>query len=110
MNPMTGEGIFYAVLSGALAGVSARRGVAAGAAYRRALRRHLAGHLRHTATAARLARTLGVVDAAVQAAGDDQLVFDDLVDLGLGDGRLRPRTLGAIGRSYVSARPRRVAS
>lgn len=101
VNPMTGEGIFYAVLSGALAGASAGRGADAGAAYRRSLRRHLSGHLRHTSTAAWLASTVRVVDAAVQAAGDDQRVFDDLVDLGLGDGRLTPRTLAAIGRESV---------
>ena len=36
VNPLTGEGIYYAVLSGALAGAAARYGSAAGAAYRQA--------------------------------------------------------------------------
>ena len=37
INPLTGEGIFYAVLSGGLAGAAAVSGAAAGQAYRRAL-------------------------------------------------------------------------
>jgi hypothetical protein len=35
------------------------------------------------------------MDAAVRAAVDSQPVFDDVVALGLADGRLTPRTLGA---------------
>ena len=46
INPLTGEGIFYAVLSGALAGAAAVRGAGAGAAHRRALHERLAAHLR----------------------------------------------------------------
>jgi hypothetical protein len=35
------------------------------------------------------------MDAAVRAAAADQRVFDDVVDLGLADGRLTTRTLAA---------------
>jgi geranylgeranyl reductase family protein len=98
INPLTGEGIFYAVLSGALAGAAAVHGPAAGAAYRRALHRRLGRHLRHSSTASWLSRWPRVMDAAFRAAADDQRVFDDVVDLGLADGRLTARTLTSAAR------------
>jgi geranylgeranyl reductase family protein len=106
INPFTGEGIFYAVLSGALAGASAARaGARAAVAYRDALRRRLGRHLRHSGFAARLTRSAAVIDAAIRAADADQRVFDAIVELGLGDGLLTARTLGAIaGRLRRSVR------
>ncbi len=108
VNPMTGEGIYYAVLSGALAGeaaVGAADGRAdpgdPGRAYRTALRAALGRHLRHTDVAARLARSHRVVRAGVLAAQRDQRVFDDLVELGLGRGLLGPRLLGGLGRALI---------
>jgi geranylgeranyl reductase family protein len=98
INPLTGEGIFYAVLSGALAGAAAVRGSDAGAAYRRALAARLGRHLRHSSTASWASRWPRVMDAVFRAAGADQRVFDDVVDLGLADGRLTARTLGAAAR------------
>jgi geranylgeranyl reductase family protein len=98
INPLTGEGIFYAVLSGALAGAAAVRGGAAGAAYREALRRRLGRHLLHSSTASWASRWPRVMDAVFRAAADDQRVFDDVVDLGLADGRLTARTLTAATR------------
>jgi flavin-dependent dehydrogenase len=94
---MTGEGIFYAVLTGVLAGRAAAAAVqdgrpaSAGAAYRRSVRRALAGHLRHTWAASRLTRHEPVVTAGIRASASDRGVFDDLVEIGLGDGRLTPR-------------------
>jgi geranylgeranyl reductase family protein len=98
INPLTGEGIFYAVLSGALAGTAALRGAAAGTAYRRALRERLGRHLLHSSTASWASRWPRVMDAVFRAAADDQRVFDDVVDLGLADGRLTARTLTAAAR------------
>ncbi|MGJ7441847.1 NAD(P)/FAD-dependent oxidoreductase [Aquipuribacter sp. MA13-6] len=97
INPMTGEGIYYAVLSGACAGAAA---VAPdpGRAYRRMLQQRLGRHLRHTTAAAALSARLPVVPAGVAAAAADPQVFDDLVELGLGRGLLTPRTLlGTVG-------------
>jgi flavin-dependent dehydrogenase len=99
INPLTGEGIFYAVLSGALAGRAARRGADAGRAYRRALRDRLGRHLRHSSAAARLSAWPRLMDAAFRAAGADQRVFDDVVALGLADGLLTARTLGSTIRA-----------
>ena len=99
VNPLTGEGIYYAVLSGALAGAAAARasatgdGAAAGAAYRWALGRELGRHLRHTTAAALLTRHRPLLAAGVRAAAARPPVFDDLVELGLGRGLLRPRVL-----------------
>jgi flavin-dependent dehydrogenase len=98
INPLTGEGIFYAVLSGALAGAAAAHGPDAGLAYRRALGRRLGRHLTHSSAAAWVSRWPGLMDAAFRAAAADQRVFDDVVDLGLADGRLTPRTLTAATR------------
>jgi flavin-dependent dehydrogenase len=94
VNPLTGEGIYYAVLSGALAGRAAV-GAAGdpGRAYRAALRTALGRHLRHTTAAAALARRRRVVDAGVAAARTDGAVFGDLVELGLGRGLVTPRLL-----------------
>jgi len=116
VNPMTGEGIYYAVLSGACAGAAAvgwaggrvggsaasdpgaaggdpRPGGDPGAAYRRELRRRLGRHLRHTSTAAVLARRPWVVDGALRGATRHPAAFDALVELGLGEGLLTPGAL-----------------
>ncbi|MDT5043744.1 MAG: hypothetical protein QOE51_4729 [Actinoplanes sp.] len=97
INPFTGEGIFYAVLSGSLAGAAAAAGPdRALPAYRQALRNQLGRHLRHSGAAARLSRWPQVVDAAVRAADRDQAVFDRMVGLGLGAGVFDLRTIGCI--------------
>jgi geranylgeranyl reductase family protein len=103
INPFTGEGIFYAVLSGALAGAAAAESPARAAArYAEALRVRLGRHLRHSSAAAWLARRRSIVDGAVRAADRDQRVFDTLVQLGLGDGLLNAPTLTAIARRLPS--------
>ena len=98
INPLTGEGIFYAVLSGALAGAAAVGGGDAGSAYRTGLRRRLGRHLMHSSTASWASRWPRVMDAVFRAAAGDQRVFDDVVRLGLADGRLTGRTLTAAAR------------
>jgi geranylgeranyl reductase family protein len=100
VNPLTGEGIYYAVLSGVLAGRAAvSRAEDPGRAYAAVLRRELGRHLRHTTVATRLARRRRVVDAGVAAARADPRVFDALVELGLGRGLLGPRVLGGLARA-----------
>ncbi len=97
VNPFTGEGIFYAVLSGALAGAAAAGSPHAAAdRYAAALRRRLGRHLRHSSAVAGLARWRPVVDAVVGAAARDARVFRTLVELGLGDGRLDLRTVAGM--------------
>lgn len=102
INPFTGEGIFYAVLSGALAGAAAAGGPARVAErYRDALRRRLGRHLRHSGVAARLTRRPWAVDAAMGAAARDGAVFDRMVGLGVEDGVLDLRTVGHIAGGLV---------
>ena len=102
VNPMTGEGIYYAVLSGVLAGRAAAgavrtgRTAGAGSTYRRSVRRALAGHLRHTWLASHLTRHEAVVSAGIRASASSRAVFDDLVEIGLGAGRITPRLAGGL--------------
>lgn len=111
VNPMTGEGIYYAVATGIAAGRTAARAVraglpaGAGAEHRRVVRTLLASHLRHTWAASRLAQSPRIVDAGIDAAGRDRYAFDALVELGLGDGRIDARLAGGLLRSLV--RPHR---
>jgi geranylgeranyl reductase family protein len=98
INPLTGEGIFYAVLSGSLAGRASVHGAGAGAQLRKSLSTRLGAHLRSTSAASQLSRWPRLMDAAFRAAAADQRIFDTVVDLGLADGRLTARTLAATAR------------
>jgi flavin-dependent dehydrogenase len=110
INPMTGEGIYYAVATGASAGRNAVRTAethcptAAGARHRAEVRALLNRHLRHTWTAARLATRPVVVEAGLAAAARGQRTFDDLVELGLGGGLLTPHLVGSLAGSLVRNR------
>lgn len=103
VNPLSGEGIFYAVRSGALAGASITRDDP-GRAYRRALRRELGGHLCATAAVTGLLRGPRLLDVGVRAAARDQRAFDDLVRMALADGSVTPRLLRALAGSVVGNR------
>lgn len=100
INPLTGEGIYYAVLSGALAGREAFAPDPA-SAYRRAMRRALGRHLRHTDAIAFLGRWPALLDLGVGAANESQPVFDRLVEIGLGAGLVDGRTARAIGGHWL---------
>ena len=99
INPMTGEGIYYAIATGIAAGRSAvralREGRDAGALHRQAVRGLLGRHLKHTWAASRLAEHPAIVDGGIRVARRDQQVFDELVELGLGDGRISGRLRAA---------------
>lgn len=106
INPFTGEGIFYAVLSGSLAGAAAAGGGdRAARTYRDALHHRLGRHLRHSSFAARLTRRPRMVDAAVRAADHDRAVFTRVVDLGLGDGVFDTRTAARIAAELFRREP-----
>ncbi len=104
INPLTGEGIYYAVLTGLLAGSAAAQaltgpgadGTGAGASYRASTQGLLSRHLRHTALAARLTLHDPLLRAGLLAADTEQPVFDDLVEIGLGRGRITPRLVRGI--------------
>jgi flavin-dependent dehydrogenase len=118
INPITGEGIHAAVLSGALAGIAAARSARyvdpapdAGRAYRDALRGAYGRHSRDVDALARLARpravAAGLRGAAALGGSGGRRVFDDLVELGLADGPLTGSVLGVIGRELARKALRR---
>jgi menaquinone-9 beta-reductase len=106
INPLTGEGIFYAVRSGRLAGAAAVTpgGRAAGAVYRRALARSLGRHLRHTSMLSRLSRHRGVLEAGLVATSGRPALLDRLVDVGLGDGLVPAAVLSRTAQAYLRRR------
>jgi flavin-dependent dehydrogenase len=92
INPLTGEGIYYAVLSGSLAGAAARS-PDPGSAYAAAMRQALGRHLLHTDVLALAVRWPAFIDAGIRAGRASQESFDVIGEIGLGSGRLDPRTL-----------------
>ena len=107
VNPLTGEGIYSAVATGVLAGHAAARAVAAGApataggAYAAEVRRLLSAHLRHTWLVSRLARRPCVLRAGLRAAAAGPPTFDDLVEIGLGGGRITPRLASGLATALA---------
>jgi menaquinone-9 beta-reductase len=115
VNPMTGEGIYYAVATGLAAGRATAEALiegdpaTAGERYARATKRLLAGHLRHVAAAAWLCRHGSVIDAGLRASTADQRVFDDLVELGLARGRITATMVRGLVRELAGGtRSRRI--
>ncbi|MFD1496521.1 NAD(P)/FAD-dependent oxidoreductase [Streptosporangium lutulentum] len=102
INPLTGEGIYYALVSGRLAGEAAVR--TAGdplPAYRRALAKTLGRHLRTTDVLSRAAQSSGFIDAAIGTAAQRKEVFDLLVDVGLGAGTVPLPLAWAVVRRWL---------
>lgn len=116
VNPMTGEGIYYAVLTGLLAGRAAAAALDTGDLdhfaqnYTHGVRAALGAHLRHSALAAKLCRNGPLLDAGVRAAEGDQRVFDDLVDLGLAGGKITPVVLRRLTRHLIGGTFKRTES
>jgi geranylgeranyl reductase family protein len=118
VNPLTGEGIYYALLSGSLAGAAAMDAVVAGRpgqagdSYRRALAGELGRHLRHTTLLAGVAgRHRAAMDAAVRSASRRTELYDTLVEIGLGRGTIPAASLARLGarRALRLGRPARTA-
>lgn len=105
VHPLTGEGIYYALLSGAMAGAAvARFPHTADRAYRRGLRVRLGAHLRHTSLAARMFRSRLPVDLSVAAAADDPDVLADLAEFALSTGLITPSMVWGLTRRWVVGR------
>jgi geranylgeranyl reductase family protein len=109
INPLTGEGIFYALLSGRLAGAAAVSSGDAGATYRDLLDRELGRHLRHTTLLARMTANVRVLDGGVRAAARDPRALDALVEVGLGRGLITAPLVRALAVEVArkARRPRR---
>lgn len=108
INPLTGEGIYYALVSGRLAGEAAVRAAADPLpAYRRELRKALGRHLRTTDVLALAAQSPGFIDAAIDTAARRKEVFDLLVDVGLGAGTVPLPLALAVVRRWIAGGVRR---
>ncbi|HYN16553.1 MAG TPA: geranylgeranyl reductase family protein [Actinomycetes bacterium] len=105
VNPLSGEGIYYALASGRLA---ARAALTAPrdpvASYRRLLARALGRHLRHASVLARAIHAPALAEAGLGAAAISPKLFDTLVELGLGQARITPRLLAALPAGLLRAR------
>lgn len=109
INPITGEGIYYALLSGRLAAQAAVRTPAAPlTAYRSLLRTSLRAHVRSTRWVAGVAGSGPVLDLLVRAAAASPATADLLADLAFGKASLTPTTtrtiIGGIWRTARSGR------
>lgn len=111
VHPLTGEGIYYALLTGAMAGAAVARHLAGAGnqdpvdVYRRAVRARLGSHLRHTDMAARMLRSSIGVEVAVAAAADDAAVLGRLAEFALGTGRIDVGMVAALTRAWWRHRP-----
>ena len=105
VNPLTGEGIYYAIHSGLLAGAAAGGSVAAvGPAaestvqpatavhrYRQDMAQTFGRHHRHVAVMSALSGRPVLLEAGLRAAAADQRVFDDIAALALARGTITAR-------------------
>lgn len=101
INPLSGEGIYYALASGALAGEAAVAAADPGAAYRERLHARFGAHWRHVRLLARLLHVPGPVTGMLLAARHDPEALEALIDLALGDGTLTGRRLGRAARALA---------
>jgi geranylgeranyl reductase family protein len=110
INPLTGEGIFYALLSGRLAGLAAVSATDPGAAYREALQQELGTHLRHTTALTKATAHPRVLDAGVRAVDRSPAAMRALVDVGLGRGLITAPLLRGLGREAAASLLRRATA
>ena len=78
-----------------------RTGGDPGALHRQAVRSQLGRHLKHTFVASRLAEHPVIVDGGIRVARRDRQVFDEMVELGLGDGRISGRLVRGLAAGLV---------
>jgi menaquinone-9 beta-reductase len=91
VNPLSGEGIYYALASGRLAAQAALRSPAGPlAAYRGLVSRLLGRHFRHAAVLGAAIRWRPLACAALAGTDGSSERFQRLVELGLGQARVTP--------------------
>jgi len=106
INPFTGEGIYSAIASGAMAGAAAM-GDAAASVYSKQLARRFSRQHRQTTVLYRIIDYPAVLDTVIRGARHDSRLFDRLLDVGLGDASFSLADLARFGR-YARAPRRRV--
>ena len=101
INPLSGEGIYYALATGRMAASAATLSAGNSVAYEHAVRRVFGAHFRSTSLSHLLQRIPRNIDAAVSAASKSPEVFDDLVEIALGRGTLTPAVVSAVARNWL---------
>lgn len=92
VNPLSGEGIYYAINSGLAAGRAAAIAPArAAGTYRGWVQRRYGVHQAHAGVMAALTGSGRVLEAGLLAAGSSPALFADLAGLGLSTGRMTGR-------------------
>lgn len=97
INPFTGEGIYSAIVSGALAGRAAFAD-APGPTYAKALAARFGRQHRQTTALYRIIDSPRVLDTVIRAARADSRMFDRLLDVGLGDAAFTLADFARFGR------------
>jgi flavin-dependent dehydrogenase len=95
INPFTGEGIYSAIVSGALAG---RAAVTDPSSYPAALSARFGRQHRQTTRLYRIIDYPVVLRSVIRAAGRDRRMFDRLLNVGLGDAAFTVADLARFGR------------
>ena len=103
ISPFTGEGIFSAIVSGALAGEAAVTAADPGPVYAKALRRRFGRQHRQSRLLYPLVDSKLVLNTVVRASQRDRRMFERLLDVGLGDKAFTPLDLLRFAR-YAFAR------
>jgi flavin-dependent dehydrogenase len=103
INPLSGEGIYYALATGRMAGAAAALASEEPATmYEHAVRRLFARHFQATRLAHRLQRLPRNIDASIAAAESSFEVFEDLVELALGRGGITPAMVRGVARNWLA--------
>jgi geranylgeranyl reductase family protein len=104
VNPLTGEGIYYAIHSGLLAGRAAIEPASAATRYRADMAKTFGRHHRHVAVMSALSGRATLLEAGLRSAAADQRVFDDIAALALSRGVITPRVGLGIAAQLVRRR------
>jgi flavin-dependent dehydrogenase len=106
VNPMSGEGIWYAVKSGMLAGQAVAHGAVAGAWYRNQLDRAFGRHLRHANFMARVGQIGSSPSLGTRMTVVDEDFFYDQVGVSIGGGTYRwPVAVRALAKAIMQPHP-----
>ena len=98
ISPFTGEGIYSAIVSGAMAGRAAVTAADPAAVYTKALRERFGRQHRQARTLYPLIDFRIVLDTVINAAQHDRRMFERLLDVGLGDAAFSVADLLRFGR------------
>lgn len=101
INPLSGEGIYYALASGRFAGTAIATALAPSEDYERRIATTFGAHFRSTSRMNRVIRKGRWLEAGLRAAADDEAIFGILVEIALGAGTWQQRMASATVRHWL---------